>query len=622
MASSSRALWAVGGLVVGGLVVGCESSPAVVAHDAATDRPTADTAPTGCTRDAGTETIPEAPPARTPRWAFEPWISKDISTTDDTYAFVDGFRMRDIPVGAVVLDSPWETSYNTFVPHPVRYHDFARLVTDMHGRGVRVVLWITQFVNRQSFDLEQGGDTYVGPASNFDEGTACGFFVNSGDTYRWWKGAGAAVDFLNPRALAWWHRQQDRVIDLGIDGFKVDFGDSYVPGERVQTAAGMVPHQRYGEEYYHDFYAYGRSRREDFVTMVRGWDASYGLPPRFFARPEHAPVVWAGDNRRDWVGLIDALDTTFRSAAAHYVMVGSDIGGYLDRDDIDLTHTVPFDQDTFARWTALGALMPFMQLHGRANLTPWTVEVRPEETERIYRYWAKLHHELVPFFYSLAEEAYNDGTSLLHPIGTQPQWVGDYRYLLGEALLVAPVLDASGHRDVALPAGARWYDWWSPSSAALEGGRTLMAVDTTDRARIPVYVREGAIVPMSVSDGLTGFGTAMSAGAQTVLVWPAPTRSRFVTHDEDGTATVIQAQRDGATATVTLTRVRVTTLLRVRADDAPTAVSAGAALTRVADRAALDAAPEGYWYDAMTRSVWVKLARAMDTRTVTVTQAM
>jgi hypothetical protein len=63
------------------------------------------------------DVIPEAP-IHTPRWAFEPWISKDISDTADTYDFVGGFEERDIPVGVVVLDSPWETHYNTFVPSP------------------------------------------------------------------------------------------------------------------------------------------------------------------------------------------------------------------------------------------------------------------------------------------------------------------------------------------------------------------------------------------------------------------------------------------------------------------------------------------------------------------------
>src|SRR5439155_23934661 len=130
-------------------------------------------------------------------------------------------------------------------------------------------------------------------------------------------------------------------------------------------------------------------RGREFTTMGRGWDASYGFAGRFYARPEHAPVVWAGDNRRDAVGFADALDTMFRSARAGYVVVGSDIGGYLDVDDKTLASVAP-DWDVFARWTAVGALTPFMELHGRANLTPWTIPDAPDEMVALYRYWSSL----------------------------------------------------------------------------------------------------------------------------------------------------------------------------------------------------------------------------------------
>src|SRR6185436_19768841 len=177
--------------------------------------------------------------------------------------------------------------------------------------------------------------------------------------------------------------------------------------------------------------------REDFVTMVRPYDKSYTFEGRFFAKKEHAPVGWVGDNRRDYVGLEDALDHIFRSARAGYVVLGSDIGGYLDRDDRDLQMLVPFDVEVFARWTAVSAMMPFMELHGRANNTPWTVPDRADETVAMYRAWSERHHELVPFFYSLAEEAYAGGETIIRPI----QEIGgehDYRYMLGEAYLVAP----------------------------------------------------------------------------------------------------------------------------------------------------------------------------------------
>src|SRR5207249_230132 len=109
-------------------------------------------------------------------------------------------------------------------------------------------------------------------------------------------------------------------------------------------------------------------------------------------------------------------------------------------------------------------------------LAPWTVPDRPDEMVTLYRYWATLHHELVPFFYSLAEEAYAappaDRIAIVRPVGDQREWPGDFRFMVGESLLVAPLLDgeAGSHtRQVKLPAGARWIDWWG-FGAPVDGG--------------------------------------------------------------------------------------------------------------------------------------------------------
>lgn len=571
-----------------------------------------------CPQPGASDEIPE--PARfTPRWAFEPWISKDISDGPDTYEFVQGFLDRDIPVGAVVLDSPWETHYNTFVPNPSRYPDFPKLVGDMHDNGIRVVLWITQLVNSTAFDLEDGGDSYSGPSPNFEEGYGCGFYVNEGEEYNWWKGKGASVDFLNPDAAAWWHAQQDQVLDAGIDGWKLDFGDTYVRTETVTTFKGVIPHQEYSEAYYRDFLAYGAHKRgKDFTTMVRAWDSSYGFEGRFHARPEHAPVCWMGDNRRDWVGIADVLDSMFRSAKGGYVMLGSDIGGYLDRDDLDLLgEEIPLDPVNFMKWTALGGLTPFMQLHGRANITPWTFPEMTDEVVATYRYWSKLHHEMVPFFYSLAEEAYTGGPGIVRPIGEEADWAGDYRFELGSAFLVAPLLDGTGKRDVALPAGASYYDWWAPDTDPVAGGQTVSGYDATAPERIPLFVRSGAIVPLSVSDDVTGLGTAASKGALTVLVYPDAETSSFQLHDTDDAVTKIDASASGGGFTVSLSRALVDTLVRVRVEAAPGSVMVdGAAVTEHADRAAFDAAQGGWFHEAATRSVWIRVPAGAGAHTV------
>lgn len=545
-----------------------------------------------------------APRKHTPRWAFEPWISKDISDRDDTYAFVDGFRSRGIPVGAVVLDSPWETHYNTFVPSPTRYRDFPGLVRDMHERGVRVVLWVTQMTNETGIDFEPNGDVYTGPAPNFEEGQRCKYFVDDGMTYVWWKGRGSAVDFFDPHARAWWHRQQDVVLNAGIDGWKLDFGETYMRRESVETFEGTKPFQEYSERYYEDYLAYGRMKRGDeFVTMVRAWDKSYEFPGRFFARKEHAPVAWMGDNLRDWSGLADALDHTFVSARAGYPVVGSDVGGYLDRGDQNLlSKPVPFDTLNFARWTAVGALSPFMQLHGRANLAPWTVPDHEAETVALYKYWATLHHELVPFFYDLAEEAWAGGPVPVRPIGEPATWPNDYRYQLGDAFLVAPILDATGQRSVPLPEGARFYDWWT--TTAHDGGTSVAADYASDRLKIPLFVREGAVVPMKVDDdpGLT------------LLVYPSGVGAVYRHHPAgEGVAARIEAHEANGAAEIVIENGSTfrpfypAVTLRVRRETEPSAVHAGgAALARVADRAALLAAGTGWTYDASTRLVHVR----------------
>lgn len=567
-----------------------------------------------CTYD-GEDGAPIADPPRfTPRWAFEPWISKDISDREDTEQFVDGFLSRDIPVGALVLDSPWETHYNTLIPNPDRYGDFQSLVDDLHAQNIKLVLWTTQMVNTTSFDLEAGGDTYRGPSPNYGEGDACGFFVNESQNYSWWKGRGAAVDFFHPGALGWWREQMDIVLDMGIDGWKLDFGESYIRDmarsyKDVVAFDGMHTHQEYSEEYYAEFLRYGvQQRGSEFVTMVRGYDVSYDHPARFHARPEHAPVVWMGDNERDFGGMIDALDHAFRSADAGYVVVGWDLGGYLDVREDNVLEPVPFDREVFARWTGVSAFMPFFQLHGRANLEPWNIEPSAETTD-LYRYWATLHSDMVPFWFSLAQEAYGGGDNIIQPIGDdETEWADDWRFQVGDAFLVAPPLEAGGIRDVDLPAGT-WFDWWDPSAAELVGPTTLTAhASAAEDDKVPVFVREGAIIPMEIDNDVTGFGSANTAGHSVVLVWQSATmETTFVLHDHDDATTTIRSEDDD----LELSRTTQPTIVRMRNTKFDVGVDVnGSGATERGSRAELETATDGYFVDGSF--VWVKVPASTD----------
>jgi alpha-D-xyloside xylohydrolase len=560
------------------LVAACSSG--------STDVPQAPPGPGSCVQ--ANIDHPPAPIRKTARWAFEPWISKDISDRQDTYDFVGGFQSRGIPIGAVVLDSPWETNYNTFTPNPNRYGDFNGMVNDMHAKGVKVVLWITAYVDNYSFDLEPGSTLYDGPAANYQQGYDCHYYIDDGEDHVWWKGRGGSIDFFDENARTWFHRAQDQVLDAGIDGWKLDFGENYLNEPTVKTVSGVVPFQQYSEKYYEDYLTYGRFKRgNDFVTMTRAWDVSYEFQGRFFARKEHSPVAWMGDNTRDYAGLADALDEAFVSSNAGYVVVGSDIGGYLDVDDKNLAGPqIPFDTTVFARWTAIGALSPFMELHGRANLAPWTVPDHVDETVALYKYWATLHHALVPYLYSGTEEAYAGGPMLVRPIGDPASWPNDYRYQLGDAFLVAPILDATGTRQVPLPAGSRWLDWWTGTIAG--GGTTVSADYSKDTSKIPLFLREGAIVPLAIEDDTLKLGDASSKGSLTLLVWPSAGESSFKLHEEDDTVTTIDAK--GTTITVSTAPKPI--VFRVHADTAPVSVT-------------LDGAPATFDYDTNAHAVIV-----------------
>lgn len=487
--------------LLGGALGGCDGTSDCEADDSC---------------DGGPITEPDAPATYSPPWTFEPWISKDISDGPDTYAFVDGFQERDIPVGAVVIDSPWGTNYTTFIVNEERYPDFPKMVEDLHAEDIRIVMWTTQMINESSFDVETGGDVYDGPSPNLREASRNDYLVNDAETYFWWKGYGAGIDFFNEEAMDWWHAQQDNLLDVGIDGWKLDFGEEYIITDTVKTAKGEVPHQEYSEAYYKDFLEYGvKKRGRDFTTMVRPYDESYGFPGRFFARPEHAPVGWPGDQTRDWIGYFDGMDHVFRSAQAGYVNLGTDIGGYLDNYN---GNVIPFDVDIFLQWTSSSGFLPFFQLHGRDNLAPWTIEERTDEVVTLYRYYASLHHHMVPFWFSLAEAAYRGGPIPVQPIGDTPDaWANDWRWVIDETFLVAPIFEGATSRDVELPSGGRWMPFLLAERSFLDGGTT--AADVTPQSGDPaVFLKEGAIVPMVVDNDATGFGDASSADALTILV--------------------------------------------------------------------------------------------------------
>lgn len=496
-----RRLGAPAGLLVATMMLACG------------DAPPAERSPS--------EPIPPYPwvegrPPIPPRWVFEPWVWEDDENTEAaTRALVDGYRSRDIPVGAVVIDSPWQepgdTGYHSLRFDPERYPAPAEMIRDLHADGVRVVLWIT--------------GNLAPEAPLWAEACERGYFVRRiGDrepcpTTSFWKAGGRAahLDFFSEPARGWWSAQLDRGLALGADGWKVDGSDFQIRelGDRVQTAAGPRQPHEYSAAMYGFFYEYTRDRLGADRGAILARPFADDGTPAFYAPLESNPAGWVGDQEHDWDGLREALYEVLVSGHAGYPVVGSDIGGLKGE---------PLDTELLLRWAQLGALLPLMENGGRDEHRPWRFGT---DAVAVYREFAQLHHALAPYFYHHAIEAHRSGTAVVSPLASPPGRGGDWRYQLGDALLVDPITGPARVHRVRLPVGP-WLEWFDLTRTHAGGAEIEVRVPIE---RYPVFVRAGSVIPWNADDGRTTL-LVFPHGRSQHIVHLGPTTSVDVTVDE------------------------------------------------------------------------------------------
>ncbi len=369
-----------------------------------------------------------------PSWVFGHVVWEDESTTQGTYNLVEGYREHGIPVDGVIIDSPWETEYNTFEPDPELYPNMDKLIRDLHRDDVKVLLWITSMVNLED------------PA--YEHCLEQGHFVDGMEEVEWWKGVGGMIDYENPQALKWWHKRMDKAIALGLDGWKVDGTDPFM------LMKGRQARKDYSRNYYSDFYDYTREKTgRKTVVMARPMEqvlneSVFGLPAWAnpfetglylkFAPVEKSFMAWVGDQDPTFDGLKIASRWILDSARNNYLILGSDIGGYRG----------PPEKEVLIRWVQFGAFCPLMETGGVGEHRPWKHD---EQTLHIFRAYTLMHRALGPYLFTEAVKAWKKGRSMITPLS---RFKDDY--LLGKDILVVPVQDRSGKVKVSLPEESDW----------------------------------------------------------------------------------------------------------------------------------------------------------------------
>lgn len=426
------------------------------------------------------------------RWSYYP----------DTMAeeVVRQYRQRDLPLDVLHLDIDYMQGYRVFTWNKQRFPNPKGLTQKLGEQGVKVVTIVDPGVKYQPTTLKMNAplDYLVDPELKyyvFDEGVQKNYFQKrqSGQLFipKVWPGESVFVDYTLPDARKWWGDLHSAYTDEGVAGIWNDMNE---PSDFVdQTGKNQLDVVSYDEG---ENSTHAKNRNSFALLMAR---ATYeGLErlqpdkrPYVITRAAYAGIqrystMWTGDTNSTWDTLALSIPVFQTLGLSGETFVGSDVGGFIGRGNGEL----------LTRSYQVSFLAPFCRNHkviDGYDQEPWRFGKYYED---IIRKYLKLRYRLLPFLYTVLEEAHRTGVPLFRPLLLNYQndsntFNLDDQFIIGNDLLVAPILQPNQtSRLVYLPEGL-WYDFWTGRKYS---GGTMIRVDA-ELEVVPMFVRGGSVIP-------------------------------------------------------------------------------------------------------------------------------
>ncbi len=470
-----------------------------------------------------------------PRWAFGYAQSKErYKTQEEILEVAAEYRRRNIPLDLIVLDwHSWEGELwgqKTFDLE--RFPDPAAMVEKLHAMGIKFMISIWPL-------MIHGGANQV-------EMRERGFLLGNQATY----------DAFNPEARAlYWKQANEGLFSTGLDAWWCDCTEPFEadwngavklePEERMRMNSEEASHyldrefaSAYSLLHSEGIYRGQRSVREDkrVVVLTR---SGYAGQQRW------STIVWSGDCCATWETLRKQIPAGLNFCAAGLPWWTTDIGAFFvaRKEDLWFWHgnhpegvADPAYRELYLRWFQFGAFLPMFRSHGTD--TPREVWRFGEEGEPIYDSlvgFIRLRSRLLPYLYSVAAAVSLRQDSMMKPLAfafpedAAIHDVGD-QYLFGPALMpcpvVSPLSENCGRREVRLPTGVDWYDFWTGKRH--DGGQTISTAAPLDL--MPLFVRAGSILPLGPV--VQHAAEALEAGWE-IRVYPGAD-GRFTVYEDSG----------------------------------------------------------------------------------------
>ncbi|HEY1533611.1 MAG TPA: glycoside hydrolase family 31 protein [Polyangiaceae bacterium] len=424
-----------------------------------------------------------------PRWALGYHQSRySYLTEQETRDVAARLRADAIPTDAIWLDIDYQLGNAPFTVDAQAFPDFPGMISDLRHAGLRtVVITDPHPKSYQGTQLPSGYAPYDTGAAGDDflHDPSGGFFVD-----KVWPGASVFPDFTLSRVRRWWGGLYQGFVNQGVAGFWNDMNEPATFGE-TKTLPVFVRHRlddgsSLDHLTVHNAYGSLNARATyQGLLELRPNERPFVLTRAAYAGAQRFAATWTGDNSATREHLALSIGQLANLGISGYAFAGADVGGFVGCPDADL----------LAEWMELAALQPFFRNHSMKDSCrrePW---VYGAATEARIRAAIERRYRLLPYLYTVFEEASRTGLPVLRPLWLEypndTVSAGNSAiFLLGRDLLVAPKLVPGrvGY-DVSLP-HADWYD--TTTGALIAGGGHVQVSASDDSVRL--FARAGAII--------------------------------------------------------------------------------------------------------------------------------